>query len=131
MVKDISSAENDVGGARNAVEKGKADLHALDGTIKQVQQKHDATDDKLKEEMKTLSAFASELHELDEAKRRKETDLSNLEAEEKKLLHETERLAADSKKMQQTVAALEQKYTWITDDSSYVLTQTFRNTCQG
>ena len=120
MDKDIEAAKADIVEAEQGGQKSKADLENLHRAIVDLQQQHDTLEAKLKEETRVLSAFARELDDLDKVRQSKEKELANLELEEKKLNHELERLHSDGKKAEQSMTILQNKHTWIEEDSGWV-----------
>ena len=118
MDKDIESSGEEVLEAGKQVEKSKKEAAALDDGIKRTQKEHDKLKAQYNEETRQLSAFHRELADLDKARKRKEAEIADLDVEEKKITHDLERLAADSKKTEKDVKNLENKYTWIADESA-------------
>ena len=118
MDVDIETSRAEIVEARKTVEKSTRELGKLEQGIKQTQTEHDEAEAQLRDEAKQLSAFTRELDELDKVRKRKETEMANLDVEEKRITHDIEKLASESKKVEQSVKNLENKYTWIVDESA-------------
>lgn len=117
MDKDIESSKVEVVDAGKQVEKSKKEAAALEQAIARVKDEHDTVKTQFDNETAQLKAFSRELDELDQARKRKEAEIANLDVEEKKIAHELERLAADVKKTEKDVKNLENKYTWVAEES--------------
>ena len=118
MGVDIETSRGEIVEAKKTVEKSTRELGKLEQGIKQTQSEHDEAEAQLRDEAKQLSAFTRELDELDNVRKRKETEMANLDVEEKRIAHDIEKLASESKKVEQSVKNLENKYTWIADESA-------------
>ena len=117
MERDIESSKAEVLDAGKQVEKSKKEAATLEEGIKRIEKEHDTVKAQFDEETRQLSSFTRELNELDKARKSKESDIANLDVEEKKITHDLERLAAESKKLEKDVKNLENKYTWVAEES--------------
>ena len=118
MDKDLASAKEEILAAHRTTENSKVEYTLLQKSISETQAEHDRIEVQLREETKLLSAFAKELDELDRFKKVKEADIANLDVEERKIGHELEKMAVESKKNEQSLRALADKYAWIEEESS-------------
>lgn len=118
MDQDIQGNKADIWEAQQAVQKSNSELENLKEVVKTTQQKHDILDAKLQEETKQLSVFANELKELDNARKTKEAEIGELNAEETKLTADLAKAKQEGVKANQHITDLQNKYEWILEESS-------------
>jgi structural maintenance of chromosome 2 len=131
MVSDLEAAEVEVTEAIAASDKTKAELAALEETMKIQQvrkwlltfcdaadEKNDykAAEDKLNKERATLVAFDNELNDLDKDLKIKKKEIVDSELGLKKAEHDTSLIAKERSSLEVMKENLEKQFTWILEE---------------